>query len=192
MIIALRMVGSSIVATGNATVIGIPSRFSSPISMKLAGDVAMLPSDPGAESARSVASQVTDRPSNGPWKRSRSAGPPGASCSSASSRTSLSALGLVHARVTPKDQPKQYALKHQSPAGNLLVRDAPLHGRTLWEASPLGDLTAENLRPEAGLPQGRPLGNRGNLTTCGSLLLIENGIGSPRRSQGGLRSIVPG
>ena len=26
----------------------------------------------------------------------------------------------------------------------------------LWEASPLGDLTLESLRPEAGLPQGVP------------------------------------
>ena len=35
-----------------------------------------------------------------------------------------------------------------------------LHASTLWEASPLSDLTPGNLRPEAGLPQGRPLTRR--------------------------------
>ena len=45
-----------------------------------------------------------------------------------------------------------------SSAGNPLVPNALLpHTRTLWEASPLGDRTAQNLRPEAGFPQGRPL-----------------------------------
>ena len=39
---------------------------------------------------------------------------------------------------------------------NPLVHNA-LNGWPLWEASPLGDLTAEKLRPEAGLPQGYPL-----------------------------------
>ena len=35
-----------------------------------------------------------------------------------------------------------------------------VHGRPLWEVSPLGDLMAESLRPEAALPQGRPLKQR--------------------------------
>ena len=34
--------------------------------------------------------------------------------------------------------------------------ERPLRGHPLWEASPLGDRTAENFRPETGLPQ-RPL-----------------------------------
>jgi hypothetical protein len=33
---------------------------------------------------------------------------------------------------------------------------SPRPSRDLWEASPLGDLTAEELRPEAGSPQGVP------------------------------------
>ena len=33
---------------------------------------------------------------------------------------------------------------------------SPSYSRALWEASPLGDPTAEHLRPEAGRPQGVP------------------------------------
>jgi len=60
----------------------------------------------------------------------------------------------------------------KAPQGIRSSATPPLHGRPLWEASPLGDLTAENLRPEAGLPQGVPR-NCGNPTTCGASVLIK-------------------
>ena len=73
----------------------------------------------------------------------------------ATSRPTQPAAVRILARMGDPEVIKNSPDYHASSAWNPLVRNTlSLHSRSMWEASPLGDLTVENLRPEAGLPQG--------------------------------------